>query len=81
MECLNRGVRDELFAREIFDSIVEAEVLYENRRQAYDRHHLHGELGFQRPAVSAKAFTHETSHSTGTDRRCPQVKFGEIDRP
>jgi putative transposase len=56
VESFNSRARDELFAREIFDSILEAKVLYEDWRQAYNRHHPHSALGFQPPEVFAKTF-------------------------
>ena len=51
-----RRARDELFAREIVDSILEAKVVYEDWRQAYNRHRPHSALGLQPPEVFAKTF-------------------------
>ncbi len=56
VESFNSGARDELFAREIFDSILEAKVLYEDWRSAHTRHHPHSALGFQSPEVFSKTF-------------------------
>ena len=57
VESFNRQARDELFAREIFDTVLEATVLYVDWRRAYNRHHPHGALGFQGPAAFAAAFS------------------------
>ena len=57
VESFNSRARDELLARGIFDSILEAKVLYEDWRQAYNRHHPHSALGFQPPEVFAETFT------------------------
>ena len=57
VESFNSRARDELFAREIFDTVLEARVLYEDWRRAYNRHHPHSALGFQAPEVFAAAFS------------------------
>jgi len=49
--------RDELFAREIFDSILEAKVLYADWCHAYNVHRPHSALSYQPPAVFAKAMS------------------------
>lgn len=50
---------DELFAREIFDSILEARVLYEDWRHAYNLHRPHRSPGLPSPAVIAAAFNNQ----------------------
>jgi putative transposase len=59
VESFNGRARDELFAREIFDSILEARVLYEDWRRAYNLHRPHRSLGLQPPAVFAAAFNNQ----------------------
>ena len=59
VESFNGKARDELFAREIFDSILEARVLYEDWRHAYNLHRPHRSLGLQPPAVFAAAFNNQ----------------------
>ena len=64
VESFNSRARDELFAREIFDSILEAKVLYEDWRQAYNRLRPHSSLGYMPPAAFAAPFVNqEPSHS------------------
>jgi putative transposase len=57
VESFNGKARDELFAREIFDSILEAQVLYEDWRHTYNLHRPHRALNNQRPAVFAAAIS------------------------
>jgi hypothetical protein len=59
VESFNGKARDELFAREIFDSILEARVLYEEWRHAYNLHRPHRSLGLQPPAAFAAAFNNQ----------------------
>jgi transposase InsO family protein len=59
VESFNGKARDELFAREIFDSALEARVLYEDWRLAYNLHRPHRALGLQPPAVFAAAFNNQ----------------------
>jgi putative transposase len=68
VEGFNGKARDELFAREIFDSILEARVLYEDWRHAYNLHRPHRALGLQPPAVFAAAFNNQKlSHTLDMD--------------
>lgn len=55
VESFNGKARDELFAREIFDSVFEARVLYDDWCDAYNRVRPHSSLGYQAPAVFAAA--------------------------
>jgi hypothetical protein len=59
VESFNGKARDELFAREIFDSILEARVLYDDWRHAYHLHRPHRSLGLQPPALFAAAFNNQ----------------------
>ena len=45
--------RDELFAREIFDSVRLARFLYNERRHIYTHQRPHSSLGYLPPAVFA----------------------------
>jgi putative transposase len=56
VESLNGKARDELLAREIFDSILEARVLYEDWRYDHNLHCPPSSLGFQPPAGFAATF-------------------------
>jgi len=56
VESFNSRARDELFAREIFDSILEAQVPYADWCHAYNVHRPHSALSYQPPAAFAKAY-------------------------
>jgi putative transposase len=56
-ESFNSRARDELFAREIFDSILEAKVLYADWCHAYNVHRPHSALSYQPRAAFAKAYS------------------------
>jgi hypothetical protein len=58
VESFSSRARDELFAREIFDSILEAKVLYADWCHAYNVHRPHSALGYQPAAAFAKAYSH-----------------------
>jgi len=53
VESFNSRVRDELFAREIFHSIMEAKVLYDDWRRAYNRYRPRSALNWLPPAPFA----------------------------
>ena len=55
VESFNGKARDELFAREVFDSVFEARVLYNDWCDAYNRVRPHSSLGYLAPAVFAAA--------------------------
>jgi putative transposase len=57
VESFNARARDELFDREVFDSILEAKVLYDDWREIYNHRRPHSSLGYLAPAVFAAAFT------------------------
>lgn len=56
VESFNGKARDELFAREVFASILEAKVLYDDWREIYNHRRPHSSLGYLAPAVFAAAF-------------------------
>ena len=57
VESFNSRARDDLFAREIFDSILEVQVLYADWCHVYKVHRPHGALSYQPPAAFARAFS------------------------
>jgi putative transposase len=56
VESFNGRLRDELFAREVFDTITEARLLFNDWCDTYNRHRPHSSLGYLPPAVFAAAF-------------------------
>ncbi len=46
-------MRDELLNREIFDTLLEAQILIEQWRQEYNQVRPHSALGYQPPAPEA----------------------------
>lgn len=56
VESFNARVRDELFAREVFDSILEAQVLFDDWGEDYNRYRVHSSLGYLPPAVFAQRY-------------------------
>jgi putative transposase len=53
VESFNARMRDELFSREIFDTVREADVLYADWWHRYNHHHPHSSLGWMTPAAFA----------------------------
>ena len=53
VESFNSRARDELFAREIFDSVRQAGFLYKEWRHVYNHQRPHSSLGYLAPAVFA----------------------------
>lgn len=56
VESFNSRLRDELFAREVFDTIMEARMLFDDWCDTYNRHRPHSSLGYLPPAVFAARF-------------------------
>jgi putative transposase len=56
VESFNGKLRDELFSREVFDTIMEARLLFDDWCDTYNRHRPHSALGYLPPAVFAAAF-------------------------
>ena len=52
-ESFNGRLRDELLAREQFDTLLEAKVLIERWRRLYNTVRPHGSLGYRPPAPEA----------------------------
>ncbi len=57
VESFNGKARDELFARELFDTLLEARVLYDDWREIYNHRRPHSSLGHLAPAVFAATLT------------------------
>ena len=55
VESFNARARDGLWSREIFDTVREARVLYQDWRHRYNHHHPHGALSWMTPAAFAAA--------------------------
>ncbi|HEX6539149.1 MAG TPA: IS3 family transposase, partial [Candidatus Dormibacteraeota bacterium] len=55
VESFNARARDELFSREVFDTVREARVMYKDWRHRYNHHHPHSALGWMTPAAFAAA--------------------------
>jgi len=53
VESFNSRARDELFAREIFDSVRQARFLYTEWRHVYNHQRPHSSLGYLAPATYA----------------------------
>jgi putative transposase len=53
VESFNGKLRDELFAREVFDTVMEARVLHADYTYAYNHHRPHSALGYLTPAAFA----------------------------
>ena len=53
VESFNGKLRDELLDREVFDTLLEAKVLIERWRRAYNTVRPHSSLGYQPPAPEA----------------------------
>jgi len=51
VESFNGKIRDELFDREIFDTLLEAQVLTEQWRREYNQIRPHSSLGWRPPAA------------------------------
>jgi transposase InsO family protein len=54
VESFNGKLRDELLAREVFDTLLEAKVLIERWRKAYNTVRPHSALGYRPPAPGAR---------------------------
>jgi transposase InsO family protein len=53
IESFNGKLRDELLEREIFETLLEAQVLIERWRQEYNKVRPHSALGYRSPAPEA----------------------------
>ena len=85
IERFNSRARDELFAREIFDSILEAKVLYADWCHAYNVHRPHRALSYPPPAAFAKAYSQSQlllilAHLTGSPHPHRPQTNGKVER-
>lgn len=54
IESFNGKLQDELLARELFDTLLEAEGLIERWRKAYNTERPHRSLGYRPPAPESR---------------------------
>jgi transposase InsO family protein len=54
VQSFNGKLRDELLAREVFDTLREAKVLIERWRRAYNTVRPHSSLGYRPPAPESR---------------------------
>ncbi len=54
VESFNGKLRDELLAREVFDTLLEAKVLIERWRRGYNTLRPHSALGYRPPAPESR---------------------------
>ena len=67
VESFNGKLRDELLAREQFDTLLEAKVLIERWRREYNTRRPHSSLGYRPPAPEAiepRSFASATPQQT-----------------
>ena len=64
-ESFNSKVRDELLAVEEFGSLLEAQVLGRQWKEAYNRERPHSSLGYKTPAEYASGLEHPDSAGRG----------------
>ena len=65
MESFNGKFRDECLNGEIFDTVVEAKVLIERRRQQYNQVRPHSALAYRPPAPQAIPPLHPAATAYG----------------
>ena len=63
IESFNGKLRDELLAREVFDTLLEAKVLIERWRQEYNTLRPHSALGYRPPAPESRP-PHKSTSAT-----------------
>jgi putative transposase len=73
VESFNGKLRDELLAREQFDTLLEAKVLIERWRREYNTRRPHSSLGYQPPAPEA---IEPASFASATPQRTKQAGVG-----
>jgi putative transposase len=73
VESFNGKLRDELLAREQFDTLLEAKVLIERWRREYNTRRPHSSLGYQPPAPEA---IQPASFASATPPRTKQAGVG-----
>jgi len=73
VESFNGKLRDELLAREQFDTLLEAKVLIERWRREYNAYRPHSSLGYRPPAPEA---IEPASFASATPQRTKQAGVG-----
>ena len=73
VESFNGKLRDELLAREQFDTLLEAKVLVERWRQHYNTVRPHSSLGYRAPAPEA---IQPASFASATPQQTKQAGVG-----
>jgi len=73
VESFNGKLRDELLAREQFDTLLEAKVLIERWRREYNTRRPHSSLGYRPPAPEA---IQPASFASATPQRTKQAGVG-----
>jgi len=73
VESFNGKLRDELLAREQFDTLLEAKVLIERWRREYNTRRPHSSLGYQPPAPEA---IQPASFASATPQQTKQAGVG-----
>ena len=73
VESFNGKLRDELLAREQFDTLLEAKVLIERWRREYNTHRPHSSLGYRPPAPEA---IRPPSFASATPQRTKEAGIG-----
>ena len=71
VESFNATFRDELLDREVFSTLLEAEVLSEQYRRRYNEHRPHSSLDYQTPAEYAAAKREQTVEIWTTPSELP----------
>jgi len=66
IESFNGKLRDELLDREIFDTLLEANVLTERWRQEYNTVRPHSSLGYRPPAPKTRLFMNGSFSTVST---------------
>ena len=81
VESFNGKLRDELFAREVFDSVMEARILFDDWGDVYNRHRPHSALGYLAPAVFAAAWNSRKAGSDQLPSATAATTGGSINSP
>jgi putative transposase len=72
VESFNEELRDELFAREVFDSVMEARILFDDWGDVYNQH---------RPTARSVALHPPSSPQSGTRESRAQTRYHQPPRP
>ena len=70
VESFNGKLRDELFAREVFDTVMEARILFDDWADVPNRYRPHSSLGYLSPAAFAAAWNSRKPSSNQLPSPC-----------